>query len=306
MLIEELRDLRYFVEVARCRSFSAAAVRLSVSSGTMSKAVARLEEHMRTALFIRSHRTLRLTPEGEKLFARVDLACHALDTAWTDRGADNHSVSGTVYLSTFSIYGRTHLARLLPAFLRQYPDIEVLVSVHDNWRSTSRDRSDIRITWNEPLDEDKVAQPLAAQQFIMVGGPEYLDRCGTPTNVAELESHACIGGIGATGSRIHWHFLDPLGTRHEFVPKSQIALMDEMSLAIDFALSNMGLTLVDRNDVDEKLRAARLVRVMDDHVITTRNKDAQDMILQYRPRHRLSRPAGLLVDHILHYHAHQG
>lgn len=303
MLIEELRDLRYFVEVARCQSFSAAAIRLSVSSGTVSKAVARLEEHMRVALFVRSSRALRLTPDGERLFERVDGACHALETAWADRDAESGTVSGTVYLSTFSMYGRAHLARLLPPFLHDHPEVEVIVSVHDSWRSTSRDRSDIRITWNEALDEDKVAQSLAAQQLIMIGGAAYLEHRGRPASVADLARHDCIGGIGPNGSRIHWYFTSPAGEHHEFVPKGRIVLMDEMSMAIHFARSNAGLTLVAPEDVREDIEQGTVIRLLEDHAITTRNRNAADVVLQYRPRHRLSRAANLLVDHITRYHA---
>jgi len=301
MLIDELRDLRYFVEVARCRSFTSAAIRLSVSSGAVSKAVSRLEDHMHKALFVRSNRTLRLTTDGEKLFARVDDAYLALDAAWTRR--DGGNISGTVHLSTFSIYGRVHLARYLPMFLEAHPQVEVIVSVHDNWRSTGRDRSDIRITWNEPLDEDKVAQNLAPQRLIMVGGPGYLARRGTPGSVAALNDHDCIGGIGPNGSRIHWHFVACEGGDHaELIPKGQVGLMDEMSMAIHFARHNAGLTLVAPEDVEEELRSGTLVRVMTDHVITTRGKSASDVVLQYRPRHRLSRAEIELIDCILHHH----
>lgn len=303
MLIDELRDLRYFVEVARCQSFSAAAIRLSVSSGTISKAIARLEEHMHAALFVRSSRALRLTSEGEALFARVDAAYHALDVAWSEHGAQTGVVSGTVHLSTFSIYGRTHLARLLPGFLRDNPEIEVVVSIHDNWRSTSRDRADIRITWHEPLDEDKVAQNLAPQEFILVGGADYVARRGKPASVADLSGHDCIGGIGHNGSRIHWYFLSPDGQYHDFMPQGRVALMDEMSMAINFAQNDMGLTLVDPEDVRLQLKEGSLIRLLETYAITTRNRELQPVILQYPPRHRQSRATELLVDRILEYHS---
>lgn len=303
MLIDELRDVRYFVEVARCHSFSAAAVRLSVSSGAVSKAVARLEARMRAALFVRSSRMLRLTPEGERLFARVDGACHALETAWADHGEEEATVSGTVHLSTFSIYGRTHLTRLLPPFLSEHPAVNVVVSVHDNWRSTSRDRSDVRITFNEPLDEDKVAQPLGVQSFIMVAGPAYLAAHGTPRTVEDIAGHECIAGIGPSGSHIQWHFHRAADDRHWAVaPRGRVALMDEMSMAIDLARSNLGLTLCDPADVAADLAAGTLVRVLDDHAITTRSKDAPEIVLQFRPRHYSSPAANALVDHILRFH----
>lgn len=304
MLIEELRDLRYFVEVARCQSFSSAAIRLSVSPGTISKAVARLEEHMATALFARSSRAMRLTPEGEKLFERVDSACHALETAWMDHATDDGEISGTVHLSTFSMYGRTHLARLLPDFLTRHPGIKVVVSAHDNWRSTNRERADIRITWNEPLDENKVAHNLAPQRFIMVASPGYLEHRGTPRSIADLDNHDCIGGVSANGGHIQWHFKSVDDGNHSvFLPKGRVALMEEMSMAIQFAENGLGITLVDPEDVLQQIDQRMLVRVLESHLITTRSPEANDIVLQFTPRHRLGQAANLLVDHIMEYHS---
>ena len=67
----ELEQLRTFLAVAECGSFSEAAKRLFVSHSTTSRAVAALEAELGTTLLRRSSRSVTLTPAGEVLVERA-------------------------------------------------------------------------------------------------------------------------------------------------------------------------------------------------------------------------------------------
>ena len=67
----ELEQLRMFLAVAECGSFSEAAKRLFVSHSTTSRAVAALEAELGTTLLRRSSRSVTLTPAGEVLVERA-------------------------------------------------------------------------------------------------------------------------------------------------------------------------------------------------------------------------------------------
>jgi DNA-binding transcriptional LysR family regulator len=63
----ELRQLRYFVTVARTRHFGRAAEALHIASSPLSQAIRQLESHLGTPLFERTTRRVDLTPAGEAL-----------------------------------------------------------------------------------------------------------------------------------------------------------------------------------------------------------------------------------------------
>lgn len=59
------RQLRYFVEIAECGSFSAAAERLFVAQSALSRQIKDMETRLQTPLFERTARQPRLTAAGE-------------------------------------------------------------------------------------------------------------------------------------------------------------------------------------------------------------------------------------------------
>jgi LysR family glycine cleavage system transcriptional activator len=67
--IPSLQALQALVEVARCGSFTRAAQTLCLTQSAVSRQIQQLESHFNVALFLRTSRSLRLTPEGEQVLA---------------------------------------------------------------------------------------------------------------------------------------------------------------------------------------------------------------------------------------------
>ena len=61
-----MAQVLYVLEIADCRSISAAAARLYLSQSALSQQVQRLEAELGYTLFSRTPRGLTLTPSGEK------------------------------------------------------------------------------------------------------------------------------------------------------------------------------------------------------------------------------------------------
>ena len=84
----ELEQLRIFLAVAECESFSAAAKKLYISHSTTSRTVAALEEELGVELLRRGNRVLGLTPAGETLRTEAeDLLRHAEEAAARTRAS---------------------------------------------------------------------------------------------------------------------------------------------------------------------------------------------------------------------------
>ena len=77
----ELRQLEYFVAVARHASFTRAADALWITQSALSQQVRRLEAELGVALLHRSARGAELTPAGEELLARAEAILGEVDRA---------------------------------------------------------------------------------------------------------------------------------------------------------------------------------------------------------------------------------
>lgn len=74
----DLKSLRYFVEIARQKSFTAAAEKLFVTQPTLSRQIADLEDELGHKLFDRSTRRIELTERASTSFGRRRRFCLSL------------------------------------------------------------------------------------------------------------------------------------------------------------------------------------------------------------------------------------
>ena len=72
----DFKQLRSFVTVADCGSFTQAAVRLYTSQPTVSAHIRQLEDELHETLFLRTTKSLAITARGQELY---DYAVHVLE-----------------------------------------------------------------------------------------------------------------------------------------------------------------------------------------------------------------------------------
>ena len=114
----DFKQLRSFVTVADCGSFTQAAVRLYTSQPTVSAHIRQLEDELHETLFLRTTKSLAITARGQEMY---DFAVHVLELqdqlldAWAQ---DEH----TIRLGASTIPSAYILPEVLPPFRAQHPD----------------------------------------------------------------------------------------------------------------------------------------------------------------------------------------
>lgn len=117
----EIRVLRYFVEIAREGSMTAAAKVLHVSQSALSKQMKELEEELGKKLFRRGSRSVSLTDEGMLLRRRADDILDMVDKATEEFKAIDDLQGGDVYLGCAESHLISHIARKIKQFKKVYP-----------------------------------------------------------------------------------------------------------------------------------------------------------------------------------------
>lgn len=63
-----ISQIKYFVTVAKCLSFTKAAEQLFVTQPALSRHIRNMEEELNIQLFVRTNHGIRLTPAGSSLY----------------------------------------------------------------------------------------------------------------------------------------------------------------------------------------------------------------------------------------------
>lgn len=77
----ELRQIEYFIEVAKREHMTEAAVDLHVAQSAVSRQIYNLEEELGVPLFIREGRKIRLTPIGHTFLSHMEQAMDIINRA---------------------------------------------------------------------------------------------------------------------------------------------------------------------------------------------------------------------------------
>ena len=127
-----LDALRTFEAASKFGSFKLAADELCVTPAAISHQIGNLETHLHTALFIRQHRSLLLTPAGERLRLAVSAAFASLDKCVRELTEDG-LVGGfaTLRVSAAPSFATKWLAPRLHRFQALHPSIELQLHSSD-------------------------------------------------------------------------------------------------------------------------------------------------------------------------------
>lgn len=117
----EIRVLRYFLEIAREGSMTAAAEVLHVSQSALSKQMKDLEEELGQKLFRRGSRNVFLTDGGMLLRRRAEDILDMVDKTTEEFKSIDDLQGGDVYLGCAESHLISHVARRIKDFKKRYP-----------------------------------------------------------------------------------------------------------------------------------------------------------------------------------------
>lgn len=122
----ELRDLRYFMAIAREGNITAAANSLHLTQPALTRALKALEDEIGTQLFFRDIRPMRLTEEGILLRTRAEEILLLADKA-AEEMKTRRSIAGDIYLHAGETAAMHHVLRAMRNVQEQHPEIRLHV-----------------------------------------------------------------------------------------------------------------------------------------------------------------------------------
>ena len=119
----ELRVLKYFLTVAREGGLTGASEVLHVTQPTMSRQIQELEEELGQKLFIRTTRSMVLTPEGMLLRKRAEEILEMAERTKAEFSSMNIDVTGDIFIGSGETYTLQYITDLMAALREDHPGI---------------------------------------------------------------------------------------------------------------------------------------------------------------------------------------
>jgi len=284
--------MRVFAKVVEQGSFVAAAQVLDMSNAVVTRLVADLENHLGIRLLHRSTRRMALTEPGQAYLERVQQILDEIDEAEAAASVLSTKPAGTLHIYSQIGFGQTQLARLLPLYSKQYPDVRLDVTLSDRTVDLIEEGFDVGIfSVNQKFDAGMVARQLGIAEVLLCASPAYIAEHGVPQTPEELAQHSCLN-FSMEHLRHHWTFQSEQGA--SVIPITSKVMSNNTDLLRQCLLAGMGIAMRTSYTLGDDMVAGRVVRVLPDYQI---NKVAVRLV--YPSRRLLSAKVRSFVDFMM-------
>lgn len=123
----DIRQLNYFIEVAKHQSFTKASQALHVTQPTLSKMVKNLEDELDVTLFDRSARQIALTDAGEVVLAQAQRIVNSLEDLSESLYDVMHLKKGKIKVGLPPVISTLFFPTIIAEFQRTYPDVTIMI-----------------------------------------------------------------------------------------------------------------------------------------------------------------------------------
>ncbi|MDR1835980.1 MAG: LysR family transcriptional regulator [Fusobacteriaceae bacterium] len=120
-----LRQLEYFLEVARLKSFTKASKNLYVCQSALSKSIQQFENELNLKLIDRSSKNFKLTAEGEILFENGNTTLKTITELFERLNESLNSEKGTINVGVPPVISTVYFTRIAHKFKNTYNDIKL-------------------------------------------------------------------------------------------------------------------------------------------------------------------------------------
>lgn len=264
MLKDNFNDLYYLIIVARERSFTRAAAQLGISQSALSHAIRGLEERLGIRLLTRTTRSVAPTEAGEQLINAIRPHMDEIELELLSLTDMRDKVAGNIRLTLGEHALESTVWPALKAFLEQYPDVNVEMTIDNGLRDIVSECFDAGIRLGEHLARDMVAVRIGPDwRMTVVGSPGYFAKRSKPKTPYELQEHNCINmRLPTLGGLYAWEFMR--GEQEIKVRVQGQLTLNTLASRVDAAKSGFGLAYIPEDTASEGIASGELIAVLED------------------------------------------
>ncbi|NEY92201.1 LysR substrate-binding domain-containing protein [Tabrizicola oligotrophica] len=265
-LLPSLGSLVVFEAAGRLSSFSGAGRELRMSQAAVSYAIARLEDQIGTALFLREYRRVRLTEAGQRFHADVTIGLsHIQRSAQSLRAV---ATGSHVTLACSTAFAAYWMVPRMEEFRAALPDVDLRIQTSDRDLDLVGEGIPLGVRGGYPGDWPSYdSAVLAAEEIYPVCSAGYLTRHAAPSKPADLLGHQLIHLEEPFRSATTWaDWFAAAGIPRRQVPKG--LSINDYVLVVQAVIEGQGVALGWHHLIGGLVDKGVLVRLSDQRLIT--------------------------------------
>lgn len=235
---------RIFYYVAKYQSFTQAAAALMRNQPNVTRTIKNLENELGCTLFIRSNRGVRLTPEGETLYAHIRIAVEQIETGEELLSMDRTLQSGLISIGASEVALLCFLLPVLNEYHRLYPGVRLRVSNQPTPLPIAELRKglvDIAVVTTPTSDIHALkAQNVKTYREVAVCGPAFAALTKRTLTLRELSDYSIVSlGPQTKTYELYRDWFAKNGL--PFTPDIEVATADQI---LPMVKNNLGIGFV--------------------------------------------------------------
>lgn len=263
-MLSDLDDFYCFALVVEHGGFSAAERATDIPKSKLSRRVYNLEEHLGVRLIQRSSRHFAVTEIGMNVYRHAQVMMNAAQAAHDL--VDHLSVEprGVIKVSLPVSIAQNEITKVLPGFLKKYPEIKVQLLVSNRRVDVINEGIDIALRVRSNLDDDP---SLILRKFELIeqhlfASQAYLNEFGELKQPEDLTKHHIL-------SMVDEH-LDQQITVHDNqnhqkkIKVNPVVMGSDLMMLAQLARQNCGIALLPDSIAQDYIKTGELVRVLPD------------------------------------------
>ena len=257
-MIDDLRAIAIFAEMARQGSFRGAAKVLGLSPSVVSYHVSQLENHVGTALVYRSTRKLSLTHEGEILYQHARDMLTSAREGLSKVSIDKNEPSGKLTVALPAALTRAPVNHEIAEFCKLHRGIDVHILYTDVRQDLIANGIDIALRVGDMKDSSLKSKRIGQVERKLVCAPDYSAQQAKPSHPRDLESWHWIKLAMLPSSRS----LINRDKQSEKITFNSHLTVDNVEAMTQFCMLGLGLATPPDFLVEEPLVSGTLVEVL--------------------------------------------
>jgi len=261
--MDKFDSIRAFTQVVVSGGFAAASREMGLSRSAVNKLVIALENELGVQLLHRSTRVVTPTETGLAFYDRCVEILASLSEAERSITQLHEEPRGRLRMNAPMSFGTMHLAPALADFLRQYPDLQVQLTLSDRFIDPIEEGFDITVRIAQPsASASLIVHPLVSAPRVLCAAPTYFETHEIPVHPDELRHHSCLH-YGQLAVENQWTLI---GSDQEYtVSVKGVLCSNNGEVLRDAAVRGLGITLLPMFIVAEELQQGKLQIVLPDY-----------------------------------------